>query len=511
MLAHIASEALSGLQGHPVEVEADVVAAAPAFIVVGLPDAAVQESRERVRAAIVNSAFEFPSRRITVNLAPASLRKKGPSFDLPIALAFLVATGQATDGFGERGPLAAVGELGLDGSVRPVAGALALAESLRRRGVRGLLVPSANAAEASLVPGIEVYPAESLGQAVRQLAAGGGERAPSADLDGLLTNAPPSDADFADISGQEQVKRALEIAVAGAHNVLMSGSPGAGKTMLARRLPSIMPALTIEEAIEITRIYSVAGLLPAGVPLVTRRPMRCPHHTISSPGLVGGGTTPRPGEISLAHLGVLFLDEFPEFRLSALEGLRQPLEDGRLTISRRLTSMTFPARIMLVAAMNPCPCGYRGDRSRECTCPSYRVRQYSSKLSGPLLDRIDLHLEVPRAPARHRAGAARGETSAIIRERVSAARLRQLHRLTDTGSYANAHMDARHLRRLCTLHPDASALLDRAYERLRLSARACDRVVRVAQTIADLEGAAVIQPNHVAESLSYRPRSDRGG
>lgn len=511
MLAHIASEALSGLQGHPVEVEADVVAAAPAFSIVGLPDAAVQESRERVRAAIVNSAFEFPSRRITVNLAPASLRKAGPSFDLPIALAFLVATGQATDVCGERGPLAAVGELGLDGSVRPVAGALDLAESLRRRGVRGLLVPSANAAEAALVPGLEVYPAESLGQAVRQLATGGGETAPAADIGDLLDDAPPSDVDFADISGQEQVKRALEIAVAGAHNVLMCGSPGAGKTMLARRLPSIMPALSIEEAIEITRIYSVAGLLPASVPLITRRPLRCPHHTISSPGLVGGGTTPRPGEISLAHLGVLFLDESPEFRLSALEGLRQPLEDGRLTISRRLTSMTFPARIMLVAAMNPCPCGYRGDRSRECTCPSYRVRQYSSKLSGPLLNRVDLHLEVPRVSARDRVGAARGETSAIIRGRVGAARQRQLHRLADTGSYANAHMDARHLRHLCTLHPDASALLDRAYERLRLSARACDRVIKVAQTIADLEGAAVIHPHHVAESLSYRPRSDRGG
>lgn len=510
MLAHIASEALNGLQGHLVAVEADVVAAAPAFNIVGLPDAAVQESRERVRAAIVNSSYEFPSRRITVNLAPADLRKEGPSFDLPIALAFLLATGQAVDGSGARGPLAAVGELGLDGSVRPVTGALALAEDLWRRGVRGLLLPAANAAEAALVRGLEVYPVDSLAAAVRQLETGGATSAPPADVAAMLRCAPPGGADFADICGQDQVKRALEVAVAGAHNVLMSGPPGAGKTMLARRLPTIMPALTLDEAIEITRIHSVAGLLPAGVPLVTRRPLRSPHHTISSPGLIGGGGTPRPGEVSLAHLGVLFLDEFPEFRLSALEGLRQPLEDGEVTISRRLTSITFPARIMLVAAMNPCPCGYRGDRERECSCPAHRVRQYSARLSGPLLDRVDLRLEVPRVPPRDRRGGGRGEASEAIRERVRLARERQIQRLAGTGSYTNAHMDARHLRRLCSLQPEANALLDRAYDRLRLSARACDRVVKVAQTIADLEGAASIGTTHIAESLSYRSGSHRG-
>jgi len=506
VLARVQSEALSGLDSHAVAVEADVVAAAPAFTIVGLPDAAVQESRERVRTAIVNSDYEFPSRRITVNLAPADVRKEGPSFDLPIALALLCATGQSRCSLAGA---AAIGELSLDGAIRPVAGVLAVAQSAHRRGLRALLVPSANAREAALVTGLRVLPAATLREAAALLAGASGAAVERPDPESLLRSEAVDDADLRDVLGQARVKRVLEVAVAGAHNLLMVGPPGSGKTMLARRVASIMPPLSVAEAIDVTRVYSVAGMLPPDVSLVVRRPFRAPHHTISASGLVGGGVTPRPGEVSLAHLGVLFLDEFPEFRLSALEGLRQPLEDGEVTISRALASLTFPARIMLVAAMNPCPCGFRGDKGRECRCPAHRLAQYAQRLSGPLLDRIDLCIDVPRLTPRDRRDHVQGESSSVVRGRVSRARARQRLRLAPAGVSANAHLSARGLRELCVLEPDALRALDRAYDGLRLSARACDRVTKVAQTIADLEGSDTIRERHVAESLSYRERSWR--
>ncbi|MCX7817128.1 MAG: YifB family Mg chelatase-like AAA ATPase [Syntrophales bacterium] len=502
MIVKVISCATIGINAYRVDVEVDTSTGLPHFSTVGLPDVAVKESKDRIKAAVKNSGYPFPRHHVTVNLAPADVRKEGTSFDLPIAVAILAT--QSLIDVARLSDYLILGELSLDGGVKGVRGVMSAAFLGRSLGLRGIILPFDNAYETSFVQGIDVFPVRHLSDVVEFLG-GRKEIEPfKGNIDEILKRRSTYSVDFRDVAGQDHVKRALEVAAAGGHNVLMIGPPGSGKTMLAMRLPTILPELSFEEAIETTKIYSVAGLLSRDECIITNRPFRNPHHTISDAGLVGGGQTPKPGEISLAHNGVLFLDELPEFRRNVLESLRQPMEEGTVTISRSTISITFPARFMLVAAMNPCVCGHYGDAVRVCRCTAQQIRQYQGRISGPLLDRIDIHVTVPAVRHRDIRGRYSAESSAAIRERVVRARDVQRRRFTSREGVLNARMTEADIKEFCRLDEESMRILEMAMEKLGLSARAYAKVLKVARTIADLDGSFEIKTPHVAEAIQYR-------
>ncbi len=502
MLSKVISSAVLGIDAYPVEVEVDIASRGlPFFSTVGLPDAAVKESKERVRAALKNTGFDFPLKQVVVNLAPADIKKEGSAFDLPIAIGMLIAEGvvnqEMVDGY------LIVGELSLDGRVKPVRGALSMAVLAKKAGYRGMIIPADNAQEAAVVESVPIFGMETLPQVVEFLT-GKAAEAVSINIQSAFETYSAYQEDFSEVKGQEHAKRAIEVAAAGAHNMIMIGPPGSGKTMLARRLPSVLPRMTFDESIETTKIHSIMGLLKKGQPLIATRPFRSPHHTISDAGLIGGGQVPKPGEVSLSHNGVLFLDELPEFKRNVLEALRQPLEDGQVTISRAITSLTYPASMMMVAAMNPCKCGFHGDPFHQCHCTPHQIQTYRSKVSGPLMDRIDIHIEVPAIKFNEISSDTVGEPSSSIRERVTLARKIQQERFKSDGIYANAHMKPRHIRKYCKIDDDCQSLMEKAMNRLGLSARAYNRILKVARTIADIEGSEKIATHHISEAIQYR-------